>query len=97
MKVALDALEVQIVGPLVAVAPALQVITSGPLDAAVLDINLGNELSFPIADALTVANVPFVFLTPYSRAVLPVAHRLRLPKPFVPQVLVAEVARILGA
>jgi len=45
------------------VAPAVQRISADRLDAAVLDINLGNELSFPIGDALTAANVPFVFLT----------------------------------
>jgi hypothetical protein len=68
-------------------------------DAAVLDVNLGNELSFPVADALMAARSPFLFLTAYNRAVLPIAHRLRpvLPKPVVAQALIVELARILEA
>jgi DNA-binding response OmpR family regulator len=88
-----------VIGPLRAVTPAVKIISPDRLDAAVLDVNLGDELSFPIADALTIARVPFLFLTAYNRAVLPIAHRLRpvLPKPFVALALVVELARILEA
>jgi len=67
-------------------------------DAAVLDVNLGNELSFPIADALTAARVPFLFLTAYN-TVIPIAHRHRpvIPKPFLAEALVAELARVVAA
>ena len=86
-----------VIGPLRAVAPAVKVISADRPDAAVLDTNLGNELSFPVADALTAARIAFLFLTAYNRAVLPIAHRLRpvLPKPFVAQALIVEMARIL--
>lgn len=88
-----------VIGPLRAVAPAVKVISAERPDAAVLDVNLGNELSFPVADALTAARIPFLFLTAYNRAVLPIAHRLRpvLPKLFVAQALIVELARILEA
>jgi CheY-like chemotaxis protein len=88
-----------VIGPLRAVAPAVKVISIDRPDAAVLDVNLGNELSFPVADALTAARIPFLFLTASNRAVLPLAHRLRpvLPKPFVAQALIVELARILEA
>jgi hypothetical protein len=87
-----------VIGPLRAVAPAVKVISVDRPDAAVLDVNLGNELSFPIADALTAARVPFLFLTAYN-TVIPIAHRHRpvIPKPFLAEALVAELARVLAA
>ena len=86
------------IGPLRAVAPAVKVISVDRPDAAVLDVNLGNELSFPIADALTAARVPFLFLTAYN-TVIPIAHRHRpvIPKPFLAEALVAELARVVAA
>jgi DNA-binding response OmpR family regulator len=36
------------------------------LDAAVLDINLGGEMVFPVAEALKARRVPFLFLTGYT-------------------------------
>jgi len=87
-----------VIGPLRAVAPAVKVISVDRPDAAVLDVNLGNELSFPIADALTAARVPFLFLTAYN-TVIPIAHRHRpvIPKPFLAEALVAELARVVAA
>jgi hypothetical protein len=41
------------------------------LDGAVLDINLGGETSYPIADALAAREVPFVFTTGYDAHTLP--------------------------
>jgi len=95
VKTTLDEHGCLVIGPLRAVAPAVRVVRADRLDAAVLDINLGNELSFPIADALAAAKVPFLFLTAYNRAVLPIAYRFRpvLPKPFQAVALVAELAR----
>lgn len=37
-------------------------------DAALLDMNLGGDKSFPIADALAVREVPFAFSTGYTGA-----------------------------
>jgi two-component SAPR family response regulator len=36
------------------------------VDAAVLDVNLGGELIYPLADVLTADHVPFVFITGYG-------------------------------
>jgi hypothetical protein len=44
-------------------------------EAAVLDINLKGELSFPLAEALLARRVPFVFFTAYPD--LPVPDHLR--------------------
>ena len=36
------------------------------LDGAVLDINLGSEMVFPVAEALKARGTPFTFLTGYT-------------------------------
>jgi CheY-like chemotaxis protein len=38
------------------------------IDAAVLDINLAGELSYPIADVLVERGIPFLFATGYGTA-----------------------------
>jgi DNA-binding response OmpR family regulator len=54
-----------VVGPAGAVAPALALIEANGhlLDGALLDVNLRGELAYPIADALTLWGIPFVFVT----------------------------------
>ena len=98
VKATLAELGYCVIGPVDAVAPALQIINTSRLDVAVLDINLGTELSFPIADALTAVDVPFLFLTAHDRAIVPDAHSLRLliSKPFVPQALAGALALMLA-
>ena len=39
-----------------------------PIDGAVLDVNLGSETVYPVAEALKARGVPFVFSTGYSTA-----------------------------
>jgi CheY-like chemotaxis protein len=55
-----------IVGPAASVEQGLALVQNEPIDAAVLDINLGGEPVFPIADALAARGVPFVFVTGYG-------------------------------
>lgn len=38
------------------------------IDAAILDVNIGGEKVFPVADALTELGVPFIFATGYGTA-----------------------------
>jgi CheY-like chemotaxis protein len=61
---------VQVVGPAGSVRKALALVSSD-LDAAVLDVNLGDERVFPVADALSTAGVPFVFATGYDAHIIP--------------------------
>jgi DNA-binding response OmpR family regulator len=98
VKSALDATGCQVLGPIATVNAAIQAVTTNSLDAAVLDVNLGTELSFPIADALTSSKVPFLFLTGCDRATLPVAYRDKpvLTKPFYREALMRVLARIFG-
>jgi CheY-like chemotaxis protein len=49
------------------VAQALSWIDAGgEVDAALLDVNLGGEAVFPVADALKARGVPFAFSTGYG-------------------------------
>jgi CheY-like chemotaxis protein len=87
-------LGVETIGPASTVKRALDLVGhSGPLDAAVLDIKLRNEMIFPVADALRARGVPFVFTTGYSQKIIPDRYKdvVRYEKPFDP----AEVARVL--
>jgi PAS domain S-box-containing protein len=45
------------------------------LDGAVLDLNLGNEPVYPVADALAARGVPVVFVTGYGRESIDVRFR----------------------
>ena len=52
----------EIIGPVASVQEALDAL--GPLpDIATLDVQLGEETSFPIADELTKRGIPFIFAT----------------------------------
>ncbi|HEY1615749.1 MAG TPA: response regulator [Rhizomicrobium sp.] len=55
-----------VVGPCSTPMEALSVIEQHDLDAAILDINLGGEPVYPVADALTRRNIPFGFVTGYG-------------------------------
>jgi DNA-binding response OmpR family regulator len=47
-------------------AKGLALAGSEPIDAAVLDINLAGEDSFPLADALRRRGIPFMFASGYG-------------------------------
>lgn len=66
----------EVVGPAATVAAALRLLGEGtPPHAAILDVNLGGEPVFPVADALLERGVPFVFCTGYDDWALPARHR----------------------
>lgn len=84
---------IEVAGPVGTLADAERLIDQGGIDRAVLDVNLRGEMSFPIAERLEEAGVPFVIATGYSGESLPERFRdkPRLEKPFRPEV----VARLL--
>src|SRR5918997_490361 len=66
---------VRVVGPVGSVDEALALVEAeGRFDGAVLDLNLGNDRAYPVADALLARGVPFVFATGYGREVIPAAY-----------------------
>ncbi len=62
---------------------ALALIAAEPLGGALVDINLGDEKSWPVADALAERGIPFAF-TSGGGDVIPSAHAHRklITKPF---------------
>jgi CheY-like chemotaxis protein len=65
---ALQALGAKVVGPVAELREATHVIESDvAIDAAVVDINLQNEMVFSLARLLRARLVPFIFTTGYDR------------------------------
>jgi len=72
MADAAASLGADIVGPVASVDDARALVTQLPeLDAAILDVNLGPETVYPVADLLRERRVPFVFSTAVDGAELP--------------------------
>jgi PAS domain S-box-containing protein len=55
-----------VIGPISRAADALQAAKDADYDAAILDINLGDGMAYPVADILSARGVPFVFVTGYE-------------------------------
>ncbi|PDT20973.1 response regulator [Rhizobium hidalgonense] len=64
-----------VVGPTANVRHALDLINQEPIDAAILDICLGDELVFAVADELEARDINFVFATGYDLSDIPVRYR----------------------
>ena len=93
----LDSAGWQVVGPVVHLAAALDAAASEGFDAAVLDVNLGGQTVYPVAEVLDARRVPFVFVTGCGREALPplFCGRPHLGKPFAPGELIGTVARLV--
>ena len=85
------------VGPASSVGGALGLIDGAPLDGAILDVSLGDEECYCVADALRDRGVPFAFATGHSH--IGVAARFRdalvLPKPFDFEAVKAMVTKLV--
>jgi len=67
----LESLGYVVLGPVPSIEKAIDTIASDPdIDAAILDINLGGAMAYPVADALLARNIPFVFTSGYEDGVL---------------------------
>jgi PAS domain S-box-containing protein len=55
-----------VLGPFNRISEAMIALRNNRVDAAVLDVNLGGELIYPLADVLAADHVPFVFITGYG-------------------------------
>lgn len=80
------------------VVEALAFIAEQCFDAAILDVNLGGEKSYPVADALARLGVPFVFSTGYSDHGdrVDLEDRPILRKPYTREALCAAFARMIS-
>src|SRR5579884_1025661 len=79
----------EVVGPASRVHEALELLQTRPVDGALLDVNLADEFSFPVAMALVQRRIPFILITGYRESILPAQFRScpRLGKPFADDVL----------
>ena len=71
----LDAAGCEVIGPAASVDEAFKLMHGQQLDAALLDIDLAGDRSFPIADALSEWGVPFAFFTGFTADILPERFR----------------------
>ena len=63
------------VGPAPRVDSALCLVAATPIDAAILDIQLGHEMSFDVARAPRGRGIPFLFLTGSMHRIVPADFR----------------------
>jgi DNA-binding response OmpR family regulator len=77
---------------------ALKLIEERRPGAAILDVNLGGNVVFPVAERLEAAGTPFVFTTGYERDIVPARWRGRpfLQKPIESGNLAAALRAALG-
>lgn len=87
-----------VLGPVASEADALEDIEGQPIDAAVLDINLGTGIGFGLAAHLKARGVPFLFLTGYDTDMMPpdYADVLQLQKPASLLTVVQSVHRLVS-
>ena len=86
-----------VVGPAADLASALKLAESG-VDAAIVDVSLGREKSYPLAETLRARGVPFVFATGYGADGLEPEWRCSdtLAKPYDFEALRVAVERMIG-
>lgn len=79
------------------VREALTMLGARRPDMAVLDVNLGGELVFPVAQKLEEAQIPFVFATGYGRngILRDWAHRPIIHKPYDGNTLARALSALL--
>ena len=90
----LSELGCQVVGPASRLDDALELAREAEMDCAVLDVNLGGQPIFPLADLLRERGLPFAFATGYGDAGVRDVDRQApvLQKPFRE----GDLARVLG-
>ena len=86
------------IGPVGRLESAMQMARERALDGAILDINLNGRPCFPICAILSARRIPFIFLTGYPGAAIPVEYRgaALVAKPFEPTEMKEVLAHMLG-
>ena len=97
---ALEEVGAIVLGPVPSAEAAASLIAAETgIDGALLDINLGGEMVFGIADTLVSRGIPFAFVTGYDRWAIPerFADAPRLEKPVKPKQVAQALGPILSA
>jgi len=66
MKDILTELGFSVIGPFSRLAEAMVAAVHDNIDAGIIDVNLGGEFVYPVADVLAAREIPFVFITGYG-------------------------------
>jgi hypothetical protein len=88
----------KIVGPVGPLDDALDVVHANWIDAAILDVNLHGEKSYPVMDTLAQLGTPFVIYRGNPLSTLPVRYsdRPALIKPTDPATIITTLARAMA-
>ena len=100
LEMALQAAQAIVLGPVGRQRAGLELVAREPeIDAAILDVNLGGEMVFPVADALLERLVPFLLATGERPDTIPrrFAGARICQKPARAPDLVQRVADLLAA
>jgi DNA-binding response OmpR family regulator len=89
----------EVIGPAATAREGLALISAGPIDAAVLDVNLGRETSEAVARELSARGVPFLAVSGYAAEQRPGVFEkaLFLAKPFRAVDLVTSIRKLCGS
>jgi hypothetical protein len=66
MRDILSELGFLVIGPFSRLSEAMIAAVHDEIDGGIIDINLGGEFVYPVADVLVARNIPFVFVTGYG-------------------------------
>jgi CheY-like chemotaxis protein len=85
-------------GPVGRLESAVQMARERALDGVILDINLNGRPCFPVCAILSARRIPFMFLTGYTQAAIPIEYRAAplVTKPFEPTEMKEVLAQMLG-
>jgi DNA-binding response OmpR family regulator len=85
-------------GPVGRLESAMRMARERALDGAILDINLNGRPCFPVCAVLSARSIPFIFLTGYPHAAVPIEYRGAplVAKPFESNEMKEILARMLG-
>ena len=97
IEMALEDLGCSMICVAASVAEALALLAHQSFDAAMIDVNLGGEKSYPVADGLTERGIPFAFSTGYSDHGdrIDLEDRPVLKKPWLRADLVAVIEQLI--
>ena len=90
LKKDLNCLGHDVIGPAPNVKKALKMLSENQISFAILDINLTNEESYPVAKILREQKIPFFFITGYDSAPFEngeYSNHMLLRKPILPDEL----------
>ena len=89
----------EVVGPTAKMGEALRLASDASLDAAILDVNVGGAVVYPVADLLRARDVPIIFATGYGAGELPSRFRNdpALSKPFSYEALAEALRSVLAS